>query len=273
MLDQSNNHTGKDAEVGDHKFSFNSPFPHFLILIFFLFGVMFFSNRPNIKQLPYSEFLTSLESRSVDKLVVEGDHVTGQFKLAKDKVTGKKSKYFSTYRVDPLLAKEFKKFDVEFEATPDSSWQNIFLWIFGFMIISSIISFIVRKNFVDGGNMGVGTSMNVGKSKARIYVQKNTSTTFNDIAGVDEAIEELREVISFIHEPERYKWLGAKLPRGILLVGPPGTGKTLLAKALAGEAEVPFLSISGSEFVEMFVGVGASRVRDLFDQAHKKKKV
>src|SRR6202008_1318136 len=120
------------------------------------------------------------------------------------------------------------------------------------------------------GQGGLGGLMTIGKSRAKIYVEKETKVTFADVAGVDEAKDELVEIVDFLKEPERYRRLGGRMPKGVLLIGPPGTGKTLLAKAVAGEAGVPFFSISGSEFVEMFVGVGAARVRDLFEQAQKK---
>jgi cell division protease FtsH len=135
------------------------------------------------------------------------------------------------------------------------------------VIFFGIWMFLLRR--MSMGGMGAGGLMSIGKSKAKIYVEKDTKTTFEDVAGVDEAKEELKEVVDFLKDPQRYGVLGARLPRGVLLVGPPGTGKTLLARAVAGEAGVTFLSISGSEFVEMFVGVGAARVRDLFEQARK----
>ena len=138
------------------------------------------------------------------------------------------------------------------------------MWLISFVIIYAVMGFIMRKV---GGGAGGGFMGGVGKSNAKVYVQKETGVLFRDVAGQDEAKESVTELVDFLHNPDKYAKIGAKLPKGALLVGPPGTGKTLLAKAVAGEAKVPFFSLSGSDFVEMFVGVGASRVRDLFKQA------
>src|SRR5262249_45367225 len=140
-------------------------------------------------------------------------------------------------------------------------------WIVPVLLFFGLWAFLIRRM---AGGQGMGGFMTVGKSKAKIYVETDTKTTFADVAGVDEAKSELQEIVGFLKEPQRYGRLGGRGPRGVLLVGPPGTGKTLLARAVAGEAGVPFFSISGSEFVELFVGVGAARVRDLFEQARAK---
>jgi len=173
---------------------------------------------------------------------------------------------FVTVRVDdPDLVKELESAKVRFAGVIESNWLGTLLsWILPAVVFVGIWMLVMKRMGTAGG------MLEIGKSKAKIYVEKDTQVTFDDVAGVDEAKEELEEVVTFLKEPERYGRLGAHIPKGVLLVGPPGTGKTLLARAVAGEAGVPFLSISGSEFVEMFVGVGAARVRDLFEQARGK---
>lgn len=260
---------GKNSKDTGGEFFYPPANPLFFLLLVMI-GIFFFTNSAQYQELSYSGFLTKLKNGSVDKVTIKGVHLTGELKKEGKLDDREKVQFFSTTRVDPALANILQNHGVNFRAIPDSGWNNILPWVLGIIIIFSFASFMARKAADDGGGgYGAGSPMTFGKSKARIYVQNDTRTTFEDVAGADEAKEELKEVISFIKEPERYRQLGAKLPKGILLVGPPGTGKTLLARALAGEAEVPFLSISGSEFVEMFVGVGASRVRDLFEQAQK----
>jgi cell division protease FtsH len=175
---------------------------------------------------------------------------------------------FTTLRVeDPDLVKDLESAKVRFAGKVESKWFTTLLsWIVPAVVFFAIWSFAMKRM---AGQQGLGGLFAAGKSKARVYMETDTKVTFEDVAGVDEAKEELKEVISFLRDPKSYGRLGARMPKGILLVGPPGTGKTLLARAVAGEAGVPFFSISGSEFVEMFVGVGAARVRDLFDQARK----
>ena len=173
---------------------------------------------------------------------------------------------FVTVRVDdPDLIKELEAAKVRFAGVIESNWLGTLLsWVLPAVVFVGIWMLLMKRMGAAGG------MLEIGKSKAKIYVEKDTRVTFEDVAGVDEAKEELQEVVTFLKEPGRYGRLGAHIPKGVLLVGPPGTGKTLLARAVAGEAGVPFLSISGSEFVEMFVGVGAARVRDLFEQARGK---
>jgi cell division protease FtsH len=174
--------------------------------------------------------------------------------------------YFETIRVDdPDLVNELQDHKVEFEGVIDTGWWKGLLigWIFPLFIIAAIWIFVFRKMGSSSGGL-----MSIGKSKAKIYVEGKTKTTFKDVAGINEAIEEVKEIVEFLQKPDRFKKLGGTIPKGVLLVGSPGTGKTLLARAVAGEAGVPFLSMSGSDFVEMFVGVGAARVRDLFKQAN-----
>jgi cell division protease FtsH len=172
--------------------------------------------------------------------------------------------------VDPQLAEELAQYKIAFSGERQNTWlQMILSWTIPVLLFFGLWMILLRRMAQKGG-LGGGGFMAVGKSKAKIYMEKEVKVSFDDVAGVDEAKAELQEVIEFLKTPEKFRRLGGKIPKGILLVGPPGTGKTLLARAVAGEAGVPFFSISGSEFVEMFVGVGAARVRDLFLQAKEK---
>jgi cell division protease FtsH len=213
--------------------------------------------------LPYSQFRQYLEQGRLDELVITETRILGTIKSPGPN----EAPNFVTSRVDPALAAELEKHGVTFRGGSDQNFFTTLLsWVLPALIFLGIWMFLLRR--MSMGGLGGGL-MSVGKSKAKIYVEKDTKTTMADVAGQDEAKAEIQEVIDFLKNPQEYGKLGARLPRGVLLVGPPGTGKTLLARAVAGEAGVTFLSISGSEFVEMFVGVGAARVRDLFDQARK----
>ena len=215
-----------------------------------------------VEPLEYSEFLDHLKKGEITDVSVSQDTISGKFKTP---MNGRS--YFVTTRVDPQIAKDLQQYGVKFAGTKsDSFLTNLLSWIVPVLFFFGLYYFFFRRIIE---KQGLGGMMNVGKSKARIYVEKKTGVTFDDIAGVEEAKAELQEIVSFLKDKEKYGRLGARIPKGILLVGPPGTGKTLIAKAIAGEAGVPFFSISGSEFVEMFVGVGAARVRDLFEQARK----
>ncbi|OQX88702.1 cell division protein FtsH [candidate division KSB1 bacterium 4484_87] len=175
-------------------------------------------------------------------------------------------KNFETIRVDdPELVKQLESHGVKFTGQGEAGWFVKFLvsWVFPLLILFVIWGFFFRRMNPTGG------MMSIGKSKAKVYVEGKTGVTFKDVAGIDEAVEEVKEIVEFLKHPQKYQQLGGRIPKGVLLVGPPGTGKTLLARAVAGEAAVPFFSMSGSDFVEMFVGVGAARVRDLFQQAAK----
>ncbi|MGI9450488.1 MAG: ATP-dependent zinc metalloprotease FtsH [Geminicoccaceae bacterium] len=227
----------------------------------FLQGV--FQQATQTEALSYSEFQQYLRDGRLDELVVTESRIVGRIK---DAGTGEPSNFITT-RMDPSFASELDQYGVEYRGGSDQNWFTTLLsWVLPALIFVGIWFFLMRR--MSMGGLGGGL-MSVGKSKAKIYVEKDTKTTMADVAGVEEAKVEIQEVIDFLKDPEGYSKLGARLPRGVLLVGPPGTGKTLLARAVAGEAGVTFLSISGSEFVEMFVGVGAARVRDLFDQAEK----
>ena len=214
-----------------------------------------------IEELPYSEFKTLVASNKVAEVSVTSQTVTGKLKPEGE---AKEEKLFSSVRVeDPDLTKELTAHGVKVTGVIESTFfRDVLSWLLPVVVFIGIWYFIFQRL-----GQAQGGFMRVGQSKAKIYMEKDIKVTFADVAGVDEAKEELREVIEFLKTPEKFTKLGGKIPKGILLVGPPGTGKTLLARAVAGEAAVPFFSISGSEFVEMFVGVGAARVRDLFEQA------
>jgi cell division protease FtsH len=214
-----------------------------------------------VEELPYSEFKKLVVGGKVAEVSVTNQVLTGKLKPEGE---SKEQKSFATVRVeDPDLVRELNQHGVTFTGVIESTfWRDLLSWVVPVALFVGIWFFIFRRL-----GQAQGGFMQVGQSKAKIYVEKDIKVTFADVAGVDEAKEELREVIEFLKTPEKFTKLGGKIPKGILLVGPPGTGKTLLARAVAGEAGVTFFSISGSEFVEMFVGVGAARVRDLFEQA------
>ncbi|MGN0481574.1 MAG: ATP-dependent zinc metalloprotease FtsH [Lachnospiraceae bacterium] len=216
------------------------------------------------KEIPYNEFVSMVEKKQVQSVTFDADRII----ITPTTETGKEPYmiYYTGYLNDAEIIKMLKENDIVFKGyIPDknsSIVEFLLMYIFPILMIWLLFGFIYRKIAKSGG-LGMG----VGKSTAKVYVQKDTGVTFKDVAGQDEAKESLKEIVDFLHNPEKYAKIGAKLPKGALLVGPPGTGKTLLAKAVAGEANVPFYSLSGSDFVEMFVGVGASRVRDLFKKA------
>ncbi|EKZ97915.1 cell division protease FtsH [Cupriavidus metallidurans] len=238
---------------------------------------LFFSS--HIETLPYSDFKVLLKAGKLKDITLGEGAITGTVNsdgienlLPKQQVEemqrqGKGDHPFSTLRVnDPNLVQDLEAAKVRFVGQADNKWISTLLsWVVPAMLFFAVWSFLIKRM---GG--AAGGMMEIGKSKAKVYMQKETGVTFADVAGVDEAKEELAEIVNFLKDPQRYRRLGGKIPKGVLLLGAPGTGKTLLAKAVAGEAGVPFFSMSGSEFVEMFVGVGAARVRDLFNQAETK---
>jgi cell division protease FtsH len=217
-----------------------------------------------VRQVPYSEFVTLLDQGKVKEVLVTPNEIQGQTSGAKGG-----DFRFVTNRVDRELADALSRHHVKYAASAASGFITTLLsWVAPVLIFAALWIFILKRT---ARRMGPeGGFMSIGKSKAKIYVETDTRVSFKDVAGVDEAKEELREIVEFLKNRETYGRLGARMPKGVLLIGPPGTGKTLLARAVAGEAGVAFLSISGSEFVEMFVGVGAARVRDLFEQARHK---
>jgi cell division protease FtsH len=222
------------------------------------------SRMQGVAPLPYSEFERLLQEKKIEEVLISSGEVRGTLKEAVD---GKKQ--FVSNRVDPDLAEELGKHGVKYTAQRENTFLAAILsWVVPLVLFFAVWVFIMRRM---AGRLGPGGGlMAIGKSKAKVYVETDIKVTFKDVAGVDESKHELEEVVSFLKDPKSYGRLGARMPKGVLLIGPPGTGKTLLARAVAGEANVPFFSISGSEFVEMFVGVGAARVRDLFEQARQK---
>jgi len=244
-----------------------------LLTTFFLLLSLFLIERDLYRydKVTYFEFKTLLREGKVQDVVIKKKEIYGKFlESAADtlsqirKTPVKVGAYFKTvYPDDPELFKLLEEKGINYEVKPDSNlWVTVLSWVLPFVLLFLFWIFLLRRFAGPDGGL-----MSIGKSKAKVYVEKEIKVTFQDVAGVDEAVEELKEIIEYLKNPQKFVRLGAKIPKGVLLVGPPGTGKTLLAKAVAGEADVPFISISGSSFVEMFVGVGAARVRDLFAQA------
>ncbi|MBE0569417.1 MAG: ATP-dependent metallopeptidase FtsH/Yme1/Tma family protein, partial [Deltaproteobacteria bacterium] len=198
----------------------------------------------DVTPLPYSQFQQLLKEGKVKEVVVASDQIRGELK---EPLEGKSR--FVTTRVEPELVNELSKYDVKYAGYVESTWLPLLLsWVVPIVIFAGVWVYLTRKM---AGRVGSDGLMSIGKSKAKIFVETDTKVTFADVAGVDEAKQELQETVNFLKDPGQYGRLGARMPKGILLVGPPGTGKTLLARAVAGEAGVPFFSISGSEFVEM----------------------
>ncbi|MCA1563013.1 MAG: ATP-dependent zinc metalloprotease FtsH [Acidobacteria bacterium] len=235
-------------------------------LAFFLFlalGQAFFFSMQAGETVPYSQFKTLLREGKVQDVTVSADRLHGTIKAA----GAQKARPFNAVRIeDPKLIEELEKGGVKYTGEVASRWVGELLgWIIPVVFLIAIWTFFFRR--MGGAEGGV---MSFARSRAKIYAEDDVKVRFGDVAGVDEAEEELREIVEFLKTPKKYTSIGGRIPKGVLLVGPPGTGKTLLARAVAGEANVPFFSLSGSEFVEMFVGVGAARVRDLFNQAEAK---
>jgi cell division protease FtsH len=226
-----------------------------MILLFNLFN----KQKPVNEKLNYSDFMVSVEGGKVASVVIQGNEVIGKYTDGKE---------FRTYKpVDAKLSEKLLEKNITVSARPEEekfSWFSIFISWFPLILLVGVWIFFMRQMQAGGGK-----AMSFGKSRAKLLTETQGRITFEDVAGIDEAKEELGEIISFLKDPKKFTKLGGRIPKGVLLMGPPGTGKTLLARAIAGEAGVPFFSISGSDFVEMFVGVGASRVRDLFVQGKK----
>jgi len=216
-----------------------------------------------VEHIPYSDFIKALEQGKVIEVAITVDRIQGKMKTMQD---GKEvEKMFTTVRVDQNLSQLLEKYNVTFKGVTENNFlKNLASWVIPILIFFGIWYFMMRRLTAQQGSF-----LALGK-KAKVYMEDEVKVTFNDVAGVDEAKEELVEVIEFLKSPGKFTKLGGKLPKGVLLVGPPGSGKTLLARAVAGESKVPFFSMSGSEFVELFVGMGAARVRDLFSQAKTK---
>jgi len=235
-------------------------FVFFMMILIQIFIIQLIFPSVKTEQIPYSTFKQLVRENRI-KSVIIGENIIKAFPKGEEKI-----KLFITTPVDdPELIKELDKYKVEYTGVYESPWaKEVFSWVLPLVLFFFIWAFFFRK-------IGPGTGvMTFGKSGAKLYAETDVKVTFEDVAGVDEAKEELKEIVEFLKAPQRFQQLGGKLPKGVLLVGPPGTGKTLLARAVAGEAKVPFFYISGSSFVEMFVGVGAARVRDLFTQAMEK---
>ena len=278
----------------DKKIGFSLWYLFMALVFLYLFQTLFMKR--SVIEIPYSQFKQLLYNDKIKECTISTDKIYGvatvddsllaQMKakvpgeqlrfLEQPAVSGESEKVetgagakvhevrFETVRVeDPDLVKELQAHHVEFKGVVDTGWWKnlLFGWILPIVILFAIWGFAFRRMGTTSG------LMSIGRSKAKIYVEGQVKTTFKDVAGIDEAVEEVKEIVEFLRNPERFRRLGGRIPKGVLLVGPPGTGKTLLARAVAGEAGVPFLSMSGSDFVEMFVGVGAARVRDLFKQA------
>ena len=256
---QNNNRSNKNGQI---------IMTFILVSLFVLFIMSIVSNKVSqqfSQEISYTEFLEKVENGEIESVKFTGTQINVVQKQKKD--TSYKQTYYTGMVNDEAMVPLLKKHGVEiYGYIPDntSTWiYNILSFIIPLALVWVLLAFLMRRMGGGGGMMGVG------KSTAKVYVEKSTGVTFQDVAGQDEAKESLQEVVDFLHSPKKYLDIGAKLPKGALLVGPPGTGKTLLAKAVAGEAKVPFFSLAGSDFVEMFVGVGASRVRDLFKEAQK----
>lgn len=236
----------------------------YLIAAFWLLLLLhsYWQANKQVKEIPFSEFQGFLQEKKISEITISESTLTG-------KIASSKEQYVRANRVDLDLAKILDKHGVQYShETEYTLFKEVLSWLLPFLFLMLIMGFVFKRISSKGGAQG--GFMSVGKSKAKIYVESDTKTTFKDVAGADEAKAELKELVEFLKTPQKYKNIGGRMPKGIILVGPPGTGKTLIARAIAGEAGVPFFSTNGAEFVEMFVGVGAARVRDLFEQAKKK---
>ncbi|HFE52108.1 MAG TPA: ATP-dependent metallopeptidase FtsH/Yme1/Tma family protein, partial [Bacteroidetes bacterium] len=297
---KKNNNRKQPPKPGEKRFQFSLWYVLVAIVLVYLAESMFM--RPQVEKIPYSQFKELLRKGLVVECAVSPEDISGTYLLSDPDVLSKvrfdtvlvrgltgsdslivrshvdstllvtlakqgKVKRFRTVRVDdPDLVKELEAAGIRYAGKGSGGWLKSLLigGLLPLLLLFGIWGLMFRRMGPSGG------LMSIGKSKAKIYVEGKTKVTFKDVAGVDEAVEEVKEIVDFLKNPARFQRLGGRIPKGVLLVGPPGTGKTLLARAVAGEAGVPFFSLSGSDFVEMFVGVGAARVRDLFQQAAQK---
>lgn len=235
---------------------------YFAVAFALLFAFQLWLGYRSVVEISYSELQQHLTNKNIVEVTITESQVEGRFVAPQNGAD-----YFVALRVDPEMAQMFEDAGVKITGGTDENWlSSILSWVLPMLLLYGLWMLVFRGMAERGG---LGGLTNIGKSKAKVYIETKTGVSFKDVAGVDEAKAELKEIVSFLKDKEKYSRLGARIPKGILLVGPPGTGKTLMARAVAGEAGVPFFSISGSEFVEMFVGVGAARVRDLFEQARK----
>ncbi len=266
---RGNKNGGKRDDQNRPKFNTILPIAVLAVAFVLLFNFLYTSYAESMmEEIKYNEFKQMLENGEVSEVEIQSDRILIKTKAQADEPVSQQTIYYTGLLSDdellPLLDQEGVEYYREIVDEVSPIIQILLSYVLPFVIIYFLFSFLM-KNL--GSKMGGG--MNIGQSKAKVYMEKETGVTFADVAGQDEAKESLQEIIDFLHKPQKYAAIGAKIPKGALLVGSPGTGKTLLAKAVAGEAGVPFFFISGSDFVEMFVGVGASRVRDLFQQASK----
>ncbi|MGA2039580.1 MAG: ATP-dependent zinc metalloprotease FtsH [Bryobacteraceae bacterium] len=231
------------------------------LVVAMLFVVVRTTSGPKEQTLTYTEFVQKVKAGTVDKVTITGNDVHGTYK---SNAGAGLHTFLPSQTTDIIKLLEDNGVNVESKDTSSSGWVSILINASPFIVVIAFWIFMMRQ-MQSGGNK----ALSFGKSRARLHSTQQKKVTFKDVAGVEEAKEELQEIIEFLREPQKFQKLGGRIPKGVLLVGPPGTGKTLLARAIAGEASVPFFSISGSDFVEMFVGVGASRVRDLFEQGKK----
>jgi len=239
-----------------------------LIIFLFAWAIWnFFALRKTPKvAIDFTQFNQELAQGNIESVTIVEKEISGRLRTEGTRMSGRSAQKFKEFKTyipfdDPELVKKLLEKGVTVNAKPASNWTSIVVGILPWVLVIGIWFLLLRRM-----TAGPDRAFSFGKSRARILNEDRPKVTFDDVAGVDEAKEELREVIEFLKAPQKFQKLGGKIPKGVLLVGPTGTGKTLLARAVAGEAGVPFLSISGSDFVEMFVGVGAARVRDLFEQ-------
>lgn len=271
----------KKKNVSPEKKYRASPIWYFFATVFLVLLMQNFLGRSHVEIISYSQFKSLVKMDLINDLVIRETTIDGNLKAAAAKVifspeqikevapevlAGKTRLPFQTVKVeDPTLTADLEAAKIPFSGAVTSNWlPTILSWVVPVGLFFLVWSYLGRKM-----GSGSGGLMQIGKSKAKVYIEKKTGVTFADVAGIDEAEEEVAEVVGFLKDPDKYQRLGGHIPKGVLIVGPPGTGKTLLARAVAGEAGVPFFSLTGSDFVEMFVGVGAARVRDLFLQAVK----
>src|SRR5687768_14313905 len=260
----SKNRRGNDRRTGPRTTPGGAVWYVLGFLILLALAQAFFIQLQTGETIPYSDFKALVREGKVEEVTLSEERVHGTLKA----VGSERPKPFTAVRVvaDAKLPEELEKNGVKYKGEVANRWlTEVIGWIIPLLLIIGLWAFFLRR--MGGAEGGV---MSFARSKAKIYADDDVKTSFGDVAGVDEAMGELKEIVEFLKTPKKYTAIGGKIPKGVLLVGPPGTGKTLLARAVAGEAKVPFFSLSGSEFVEMFVGVGAARVRDLFSQAEAK---
>lgn len=270
-MNNENNQNGSNQNQNSNKTNKNGMIAIIIATLFVFIFVCWIREqveRTTKQEITYDAFLDMLNENKVESVEFSGNKIMIKPKVSETDKPLYVITYYTGYINDDSLVEKLNKADVKYQSVVEDSGSGVlefFMWnVFPFALIFGSMWFLFRPMFKGGGMMGVG------KSNAKVYVEKETGVTFRDVAGQEEAKDSLTELVDFLHNPGKYAKIGAKLPKGALLVGPPGTGKTLLAKALAGEAKVPFFSLSGSDFVELYVGVGASRVRDLFKQAQQK---